>query len=1008
MRVRSTSMFALLPMLLSMAACSGGDGDTTELSPAGGSAQAGSGGSGGAGKAGTSGQGGALAGQGGGAGAGGASAKGGAGGQAGLGGSAGSGGSTSAGGASGQGGAGAAAGSSGGCSKDGDCMAAPTMPPGCAEALCDTKTGKCVQYAKDADKDGAPTGKCKALDGVTPIVLGEDCDDTNPDVNPKGWDGPAGDGHPDHCGDGVDQDCSGADDDDKLKDGTSCTCSPGDTQDCSLDASGKPIKYPGGKPQGICAYGHQTCLDSAKWGPCVDAVAPNVEVCDPASKQDEDCDGLVDDNDPDVMGKKTYYCDADSDGYLAPDVVGIESCQQPPKDMCKGQWVTSGQKTDCDDADPKTFPGAQEFCDGVRNDCDTTKQPDEGAITPATWYRDDDGDKHLLSKELGGPPQKVQCEKPGSAAEDCPPGQSSCSDLWLKEGSAPFDDCDDTNAARFTGNWDGPATTQAGIDDAGLTIEFFQRPANSSMSMGGVSTEDPLGPADTVLDTLGGVPAVAFNWGKGRPSTKLDYDWFLMRATGSLHIVKDGDYTFYADAVDDGVRLWLGDITAPPTIDDWAWPPTAGKRQATVTLTAGTYPLRLEYFEITGAAYVQLDWSGPDFARELLRIKDPTPLGTKPDRCGDGVDQDCDGNPDSGKSLAVGSTRSCTAAACEPGALVICEAPTNTQNNTGACRIGRRTCLADGSGYGACLDQTDPATDTCGDGIDNDCNGKIDDGMASYCPDGDGDGYCDLTQCKAYCPGAVPSGWKAQMGVCNPASDCAGADGQASVYPNAPELCDGKDNNCNGSVDEGDPGGGSACGTGLAGVCSAGTFHCQAGQVKCVQNQGASAEVCDGKDNNCNGGVDESYPEKGAQCEMSTGLGACRCGVRGCTGGSLTCNPTTVPGDYPSFKPNPASCPGLGYLDTWDWNCNGNDEPELNPTSWCSNSGDYCKTKTTQSACNQNHADNLGVFYLTCCGGNLCPYPGCGQVYHIQQCWWKAGAGCQIGATGGDSNVMCR
>ena len=75
--------------------------------------------------------------------------------------------------------------------------------------------------------------------------------------------------------------------------------------------------------------------------------------------------------------------------------------------------------------------------------------------------------------------------------------------------------------------------------------------------------------------------------------------------------------------------------------------------------------------------------------------------------------------------------------------------------------------------------------------------------------------------------------------------------------PSSAELCDGLDNNCNGTIDEGNPGGGVACNTGKPGVCAAGTTACQSGAIVCVENVQPSAEVCDGLDNNCNGMVDE-------------------------------------------------------------------------------------------------------------------------------------------------------
>ncbi|MCA9544482.1 MAG: HYR domain-containing protein, partial [Myxococcales bacterium] len=70
----------------------------------------------------------------------------------------------------------------------------------------------------------------------------------------------------------------------------------------------------------------------------------------------------------------------------------------------------------------------------------------------------------------------------------------------------------------------------------------------------------------------------------------------------------------------------------------------------------------------------------------------------------------------------VQATAACV---CTPGSQAACyEGPAGTQG-VGACADGLRTCGADGQGFGACEGQTGPAAETC-DGIDNDCDGATD------------------------------------------------------------------------------------------------------------------------------------------------------------------------------------------------------------------------------------------------------------------------------------------
>ena len=100
------------------------------------------------------------------------------------------------------------------------------------------------------------------------------------------------------------------------------------------------------------------------------------EVC---NLKDDDCDGEIDE---DAWDAGTFFMDADSDGYGDASAV-TRACVVP-----SGHVTDS---TDCDDSAVETYPGADETCDEVDNDCDG--EVDEDAIDPRAWYVDRDGDR---------------------------------------------------------------------------------------------------------------------------------------------------------------------------------------------------------------------------------------------------------------------------------------------------------------------------------------------------------------------------------------------------------------------------------------------------------------------------------------------------------------------------------------------------------------------------------------------------------------------------------------
>jgi hypothetical protein len=78
------------------------------------------------------------------------------------------------------------------------------------------------------------------------------------------------------------------------------------------------------------------------------------------------------------------------------------------------------------------------------------------------------------------------------------------------------------------------------------------------------------------------------------------------------------------------------------------------------------------------------------------------------------------------------------------------------------------------------------------DGVDNNCDGNIDESCNIYYHDVDGDGYGVTADTLIRL--TAPAGYVARGGDCDDADN--------TVYPGAPELCDEKDNDCNGIVDD--------------------------------------------------------------------------------------------------------------------------------------------------------------------------------------------------------------
>ncbi|MCK6512666.1 VWA domain-containing protein [Myxococcota bacterium] len=139
--------------------------------------------------------------------------------------------------------------------------------------------------------------------------------------------------------------------------------------------------------------------------------------------------------------------------------------------------------------------------------------------------------------------------------------------------------------------------------------------------------------------------------------------------------------------------------------------------------------------------------------------------------------------------------------------------------------------------------------------------------------------------------------------------------------PTGPEVCDNQDNDCNGKIDDGLT---RNCST----ACGAGVETCVAGKWSGCTAPSAKPEECNGKDDDCDGQIDEGLSRK---CNTPCGEG-----VQACIRGDwTTCS---------APQPQPEVCDGL------DNNCNGKiDDGAVCQNGVCLN-GKCVKTCTTECA----------------------------------------------------------
>ncbi|MBN1771550.1 MAG: hypothetical protein JXB32_09830, partial [Deltaproteobacteria bacterium] len=253
------------------------------------------------------------------------------------------------------------------------------------------------------------------------------------------------------------------------------------------------------------------------------------------------------------------------------------------------------------------------------------------------------------------------------------------------------------------------------------------------------------------------------------------------------------------------------------------------------------------------------------------------------ERCGDGLDNDCDGVVD----------EDCF---CAPGEISSCFTGDPRRREIGICRDGTMVCEGtgefgtwgpcEGDGVGLDADLCDAAA------LDEDCDGAPNDGCE--CSAGDPDLACgtDVGECRPGTQRCIDGRW----------SECLG-----SLGPE-PEDCNLLDDDCDRGTDEGLL---RLCGTAI-GTCRQGYERCDRGVwSECEGGRIPAPEVCDNLDNDCDTETDEDVTRS---CGITEGR---------CLAGTETCTAGVFGACEGAVEPISESCNGV------DDDCDGETDEDL-------------------------------------------------------------------------------
>jgi hypothetical protein len=797
--------------------------------------------------------------------------------------------------------------------------------PGAAEPCCapDVAGGADALARCDLDCDGA-VAACGADDADHDgYATALDCDDADPTTWP---------GAPERCGDGADQDCDGADapctqgldqDGDQYTKGVDCDdaraevhpgaderCNGGD-DDCDglIDEGNPEASQSDGTPtacgtdEGECEAGGLACRhapgDDAQVV-CLGEVPAAAEAC---NAKDDDCDGDTDEDlDPAAAG-----CLAA--GLCATQAVG--ACRQ-------GAWT-------CPYAEVlgAAYEAQEVTCDTVDNDCDGAT--DEGLVGPAlsTCKKLGECAVHLADVVAECHDGAWSCGYPFATYQD---DETRC--------DAKDNDCDgDTDEGQSLTDWNDVIVPLGGTCGTGACAGGIvacdpstEAPACSTATLAGDET------CDAVDDDCDGLTDEGQSWQGQALGTACD--GIGACGVGVVECLADASGTTCSTNPDGSdpeagsEACNLDDDDCDGVTDEGLDASAADSpcrrvgvcsvQNVQATCAAGQWSC--SYAGVAGyEAGAETSCDGKDNDCDGKTDEDPRyadpwggNLGLQAPceglgACGEGVVEcgtdhaiTCSSNPNGSASAAMpetcnGADDDCDGATDEGFAWagLAVGAPCN---GVGECGDGQVECLSTTAATCSSNPEgsaADVGVEVC-NLLDDDCDGVTDDGL-------------DATSADATCRAVGVCTRFNVVGACIDGAWSCDYSAVASYDVGLEARCDGLDNDCDGDTDEDfawhDPATGTnrkkgdPCGSG---ACDGGVVICLPSQVglACSTDVASDFEVCDGKDNDCDGLTDEGLrytdpitAQKLAKGDACNGLGTCGQGVVECgTALAITCS----------------------------------------------------------------------------------------------------------------------